>query len=309
MTHMQSPITVLIPTRNRRELVLEAIQSAQTQSHAPAEILVVDDGSSDGTRTAIAALPKGPVPVRVISGPAEGVGPARNAGLRDCRTTLVCFLDSDDRLTADALERGLAEWRTQDSMLVFSALQFPGPGRVLTKPTAGDAYSLPGLLGPESDFNPPWGLARAAHLQELGGFASELPCAVDYDLLLRLCAAGRSVRCLREPVYRYRWDESHDSVSSNQPRNYQARLDALDRLRKKRPDLTEQHTKPFTQIQVRFLLRLCKALREQTGPLNVEQKRRLRGYASQALKLQPLRVRVIANSLRCALVQTGDAEK
>jgi glycosyltransferase involved in cell wall biosynthesis len=307
MTFGAADVTVLIPTRNRRDLVLVAIESAREQTMQAAEILVVDDGSTDGTTEAIQALEQTGTPVRVISGPEQGVGPARNAGLAACSTSLVCFLDSDDQLASDALEQGLAEWRENDTMLVFSAVQFPGPHRVLTKPTEGDAFSIAGLLGSESDFNPPWGLARVDHLQAIGGFTDELPCAVDYDLLLRLCAEGRHVRCLREPVYRYKREEGTESVSGNEARNYKARLGALDRLHAGWEALVEQHSTQFSSIRVRFLLRLCTAMRQQDSPLTHEQKRELRGYASQALKLQPLRVRVIANSLRCALVQTGGA--
>lgn len=301
MTFGATDVTILIPTRNRRDLVLGAIESAREQTARAFEVLVVDDGSTDGTAEAIQALEQAATPVRVIRGPEQGVGPARNAGLAACKTSLVCFLDSDDLLASDALEQGLAEWRDDDTMLVFSAEQFPGPRRVLTKPTEGDAFSVAGLLGGESDFNPPWGLARVDHLQAIGGFTDELPCAVDYDLLLRLCAEGRQVRCLRETVYRYRREADSDSVSSNQVRNWRARINALDRLREGWSTVVDDHEAQFSSIRVRFLLRLCAAIRQQGRPLTQEQKGELRGYASEARKLQPMRVRVIANSVRCAL--------
>jgi glycosyltransferase involved in cell wall biosynthesis len=306
MTFDASDVTVLIPTRNRRELVLGAIESAREQTVQAAEILVVDDGSSDGTAEAILALEATGTPVRVIPGPQQGVGPARNAGLAACKTRLVCFLDSDDLLTSHALERGLAEWRDDDTMLVFSAVEIPGPPLVLTKPTEGDAYSVAGLLGKESNFNPPWGLALVDHLQAIGGFTDALPCAVDYDLLLRLCAEGRQVRCLREPVYRYRREEGRDTVSSDPARNWRARLGALDRLREGWSTVVHDHEAQFSSIRVRLLLRLCDAIRQQDRPLTQVQKRELRARASEALKLQPLRVRLISNWVRCALIPTRD---
>ena len=301
MSFAPSDVTVLIPTRDRLDLVLGAIESAQIQTVHAFEILIVDDGSTDGTAEAIQALTPTDTSIRIIPGPQQGVGPARNAGLAACKTRLVCFLDSDDLLAADALEQGLAEWREDDTMLVFSAVEFPGPPRVLTKPTAGDEYSVAGLLSGESNFNPPWGLALVAHLQAIGGFTDALPCAVDYDLLLRLCAEGRQVRCLREPVYRYRRELGRDSVSSNQARNYRARIGALDRLRAGWSAVVQDHEAQFSRIRVRFLLRLCKAMRQQANPFTDAQQKELRARAWEALKLQPTRVRVITNAIRCAL--------
>jgi len=301
MTVSGQDITVLIPTRDRRELVLNAIKTVLAQTVAPAEILVVDDGSSDGTADAIAALTPHQVPIQVVSGPGKGVGPARNHGLDCCKTPLVCFLDSDDELKPDALQTALSEWRDSDTMLIFSAEQFPGEPRLLTKITAPDEFSLKGLLGDDSDFNPPWGLARVDHLQAIGAFTDELPCAVDYDLLLRLCAEGRTIRCLRTPVYRYRRDPAADTVSSNQARNYSARLHALDRLKENHPELVQSNQIYFDQIRVRFLLRFCAAEQATRRALSPAEKRNLRTRAHEALRLQPLRLRVAINYLKCML--------
>ena len=73
MTFRASDVTVLIPTRNRRDLVLDAIESAREQTVQAAEILVVDDGSNDGTAEAIRALDASGTPVRVIPGPGNWI--------------------------------------------------------------------------------------------------------------------------------------------------------------------------------------------------------------------------------------------
>jgi glycosyltransferase involved in cell wall biosynthesis len=301
MTLSGQDITVLIPTRDRRELVLNAIKTVLAQTVAPAEILVVDDGSNDGTAEAIAALAPTAAQIRVIPGPAKGVGPARNHGLKACKTPLVCFLDSDDELRPEALEVALNAWKASDTMLIFSAEQFPEDPRLLTKKTPQNQFSLSGLLGDDSDFNPPWGLARVDHLQAIGAFTDELPCAVDYDLLLRLCAEDRTVRCLRTPVYRYRRDPNAETVSSNQVRNYLARLHALSRLEDNYPELVRSHQVCFNQIRVRFLLRFCAAQQATRCALSPAEKSDLRTRAREALRLQPLRLRVAINYLKCML--------
>jgi len=89
-------VTVVIPTFNRRTLVRDAIESCRSQSLGPGlEILVVDDGSTDGTREELAGVPD----VTLLSLPANrGRNVARNAGLRAARGRWVKFLDSDDVL-------------------------------------------------------------------------------------------------------------------------------------------------------------------------------------------------------------------
>lgn len=288
MSELQPPITVLIPTKDRREMVLQAVESACRQTLLPTVILVIDNGSSDGTQAALAALEPGPVPIEVIEGPGLGVGPARNCGLDHCSTPLVCFLDSDDLLREDAIEL---------AMLIFSGRSFGGAREeFLTKPSEGAAYSLAGLLGSESDFNPPWGIASVEALKRVGHFSEHMPCAVDYDLLLRLCASGEQVQCLREPVYHYRLDPSRVTVSSNQARNYRNRLIALDRLQQEYPAQVEGVRDSFRSIQVRFRLRLCKALRRQTR-LDSAERRELRRNAAEAFQANSLRLRVVSNLL------------
>jgi glycosyltransferase involved in cell wall biosynthesis len=86
--------SVVIPTFNRRDLVLRAVRSAMVQRFRDHEIIVVDDGSSDGTVEALRQLGGG---VRTLRQQNLGPAAARTAGARAARGTYVVFLDSDDR--------------------------------------------------------------------------------------------------------------------------------------------------------------------------------------------------------------------
>lgn len=97
---MAPTISVVIPTYNRLGYLREALASVQAQTRAADEILVVDDGSSDGTEAAISALPP---PVRYIRQKNAGPAAARNRGLREATGTWIAFLDSDDLWTPDKL--------------------------------------------------------------------------------------------------------------------------------------------------------------------------------------------------------------
>jgi glycosyltransferase involved in cell wall biosynthesis len=94
-------IAVVIPTYNRRDLLEQTLRTVFDQSAPPAEVIVVDDGSDDGTAELLAQLP-----VTVVANPVGGWGPsrARNEGLGRVKSKLVAFLDSDDLLLPSALE-------------------------------------------------------------------------------------------------------------------------------------------------------------------------------------------------------------
>jgi len=86
-------VSVVIPTYNSAALVVEAVRSALAQSHIPAEVIVVDDGSTDDTGQRLAAF--GP-PVRYVHQVNQGVAGARNRGIREATCDLIAFLDADD---------------------------------------------------------------------------------------------------------------------------------------------------------------------------------------------------------------------
>jgi glycosyltransferase involved in cell wall biosynthesis len=86
--------TCIIPTRDRRDMVLQAVGSVMGQEGEVSEVIVVDDGSLDGTTEAVRMrYPE----VRLVSTPGLGPGAARNRGVAASRGDVFMFLDSDDR--------------------------------------------------------------------------------------------------------------------------------------------------------------------------------------------------------------------
>lgn len=90
-------VTIVVPTRNRAKLVVECVTSALAQSGDHTyEVVVVDDGSTDGTSDAIGELSsRNPDVIRTVSGPHQGLNAARNTGARAARAELIAFLDDD----------------------------------------------------------------------------------------------------------------------------------------------------------------------------------------------------------------------
>ena len=98
---MDFSVSVIIPTFNRRAFLREALESVCQQTCAAAEIIVVDDGSTDGTEEMIKTLPG---PIRYLSQANQGPAAARNFGMREARTEWIAFLDSDDRWLPEKLQ-------------------------------------------------------------------------------------------------------------------------------------------------------------------------------------------------------------
>lgn len=93
------PVSVIVPVYNGRRHLREALQSIADQRYSPLEIIVVDDGSTDGSAAVAGGFPG----VTLLSQPNAGVAAARNRGLAAAGGEYVAFLDQDDRWTPDKL--------------------------------------------------------------------------------------------------------------------------------------------------------------------------------------------------------------
>ncbi len=93
-------VSVIIPTFNRAHVLARAIDSVLAQTYSPIEIIVVDDGSFDGTKELLDRY-KGKIQILTQSN--KGVSAARNLGIRKSCGPLIALLDSDDAWTRDKL--------------------------------------------------------------------------------------------------------------------------------------------------------------------------------------------------------------
>jgi glycosyltransferase involved in cell wall biosynthesis len=104
-TVMRTLVSILIPCFNAERWIGQAIEGALVQTHASSEIIVVDDGSSDGSLDVIKGFGKH---IRWESGPNRGGNAARNQLLALARGSWLQYLDADDYLLPDKIERQIA---------------------------------------------------------------------------------------------------------------------------------------------------------------------------------------------------------
>ena len=119
---MAQLVSILIPCFNAERWIAQAIESALAQTHAPREVIVVDDGSTDDSREIIARYGN-----RIISVLKENGGQASalNAGGAASRGEIICLLDSDDSFDAHKVERVIPHCRP-GAMLYHTLRLEPG---------------------------------------------------------------------------------------------------------------------------------------------------------------------------------------
>lgn len=208
---------VVIPVHDRARLLESALASVAAQTLAPAEVIVVDDGSTDDS----AAVAEG-FGCTVIRQPAGGVSVARNRGLAAATASHVAFLDSDDEWEPGHLAAlaAVAHGRTlvssaalsTDGALIGSQSRHP---LVLTSPDR--------LLWPDNPVVTSAVLVDRAVALDVGGFDERLRHSEDLDLWARLLGRGPGL-VLPEVTVRYRTHPGQVSVDVEAMRSGAARL-------------------------------------------------------------------------------------
>lgn len=219
-------ISVVMPCYNAAPYLEEAVLSALGQSYGQVEVVIIDDGSTDGSAAIATRLAtENPGKVIVSNTCRLGPFPARNHALRLIHGELVAFLDADDWWEPDALEKLQAGLAAAGADIAYCGWQNVGEG-IVSAPHVPIAYEQ---NDPAACFvrSCPWpihgALIRRDLVARLGGFSERRYSAMDYDLWLR--ALGLTQRIVRVPevLAYYRW-HGHGQVSAIKWRQV---LDAL----------------------------------------------------------------------------------
>jgi glycosyltransferase involved in cell wall biosynthesis len=210
-----SNVSVIIPNYNGARFLREAIDSALSQEGVEVEVIVVDDGSTDDSRTIIESYG---CSIRSVFQENSGACAARNAGLALASAPYVLFLDSDDQLYPDALMALAA----QLSVLGAGSAVY-GHARWMSSPAGvmllHDDSCLPSCMSPPAALIGQNLLTgRVLHwvdnLHKVGGFDIDLPRGQEFDLHFRLALYGVVFEPLDQDVLYYRVHDTPGRISA-----------------------------------------------------------------------------------------------
>lgn len=206
-------ISVVLPVRNGRRYVAGALASILAQEGAALEVVVVDDGSTDGTRQAVERVADGRV--RVIPGPEQGVAAAMNAGLAAARGRYIARCDGDDRFLPGRLAAQMAFLEASEAYGAvcgrFEMLDAAG-NRIAVLPAAGEEAReiTADLRRGQVEVHLCTYLVRREPMLATGGFRSYFRTSSDIDFQLLLC---QDTRVWYEPATWYGYRIHDDSIT------------------------------------------------------------------------------------------------
>lgn len=209
-------ISIVIPTHNRIHLLKRAIKSVLNQTYQEFEVIIVSDGSTDGTDLFVEKLMKKDNRIRYISYyPAKGGNTARNIGIEASKYEYIAFLDDDDKWYSNKLEKQASIFRENtDIGLIYTGVNSiyvnESINYIINPVENGDLSKkilLQNYIGTTSTV-----IIRKSVLEKSGWFDVNLGALQDYDLWIRICQYT-NIEVITEPCIYYYNDSANCQIS------------------------------------------------------------------------------------------------
>lgn len=221
-------VSVIIPTRDRALFVTRAIESVLNQSRLPEEIIVIDDGSTDGTSGILAR--EFPL-AKVLQSDGRGVSAARNLGIQSAEGDWIALLDSDDTWHGNKLKRQLLALEENPAYRICHTNEIWIRNGVRVNPMKKHqkrgGFIFRDCL-PRCAMSPSSTLIHREIFERVGMFDENLPACEDYDLWLRISARYPVLFIDKELVTKYGGHE--DQLSQKYQAMDRFRIRTLARL-------------------------------------------------------------------------------
>lgn len=239
------PVTIVIPAYNVVAYIEAAVRSAALQDYrGPLSIVVLDDGSTDGTLHQLRQLQTELPMLTIYSQPNGGRAQARNRLLELAETEFVAWLDGDDMASPSWVSEQLAPLLDDQKVVAVSgqgyALTATGkPIGPIIHPLRSEAIESRHLAGQANAFFQSTVIVRKSSVLAVGGYRPQFPVAEDFDLWLRLSEHGRLVNVDALHLYYRVHATSANSTLSDQQRHQGTQVLNEARRRRGLPELVD----------------------------------------------------------------------
>lgn len=215
---MNSLASIITPCHNNAEFIGGAIASALNQTYSHLEVIVIDDGSTDNSVEIIRSFDDSRL--RWESQPNQGAPVARNRGLELAKGDLIKFLDADDILLEDCIERQVAQTqelpKDKKAIVYGDAIWVNREGNPITsyppRPRNLEEDPVAHILNNSPLTSCP--LHKREYLEAINGFDPTLPRAQEHDLHLRLVLSGVEFIYYPGEIYQYREHQDANRISN-----------------------------------------------------------------------------------------------
>jgi glycosyltransferase involved in cell wall biosynthesis len=247
-------ITVYIVTKNRLSQLKDAIKSVEAQTYRDFALIVVDDGSTDGTGDYLRAYNPSFDYRFFRNETSVGAPKSRNAAINNAEGEFITGLDDDDTFLPNRLQEFITAWKPDVAAIGAEDLLITDSKIIRWRKPAvvsHDDLLFRNLVGNQV-------FTRTDYLKNLGGFDEELSASQDYDLWIRLSERYGPIEIIQKPLQKVSFSTSIDRISNSKNRawGYFA--------------CYQKHKQKMSREQRKYHLYLVKrSLREQTRWMSI----------------------------------------
>ena len=223
-------VSVIMPAYNAEKYVDEAIESVLAQTYPDLELICIDDGSVDQTKTRLASF--GSRITHISLEENRGIAEARNAGIRVAKGEFLAFMDADDIWETNKIAEQMARFEARPDLdISFTYMQcFVSPE--LDSETKNLRHCAP---DPMPGFLPPTALVRTASFERVGYFEPKWRVGEFIDWFMRAQEAGVIYEMLEKVLLRRRIHETNTGVTERSSRVDYVRI-MREALRRRQPE-------------------------------------------------------------------------
>ncbi|MCC5941458.1 MAG: glycosyltransferase [Balneolaceae bacterium] len=207
----QPLVSAYIPTRNRADLVMRAVESVLKQTWQNLELIIVDDASDDRTESLLADI-KSEVPVKIVRNSKPlGAAASRNIALNHANGPFVAGLDDDDLWMPERIELLMSAFKDGYSAVCSYDIMDYGERKLTWKKK--NLITFDDLLYYNQAGNQV--LTKKEYILTIGGYDEDLPSAQDYDLWIRLAQKFGPIKTVKKALQSVTMNENRESISTS----------------------------------------------------------------------------------------------